>query len=175
MSVRQAILGLLSDGPLHGYELKQLYEHRLVPGGQLNFGQVYTSLDRLNRDGLVVSDHVARAGSPDRKVYSLTAAGQAALAEWLSTPSGVDLDLRNETYLKLMIAERLPDGDPLAVIRIERRSSFERLHEVKQAHVRDGGADQPTTLLLELAALRLEAFLKWLDRCEEVFAQENIP
>src|SRR5438874_13683575 len=133
MSIKYAILGLLADRPLHGYELKAAYEAELVPATQLNYGQVYTTLERLARDGLVAHEVVSQTERPDKKVYALTREGRRELQEWLATPSRLDLDLRNETFLKLVLARRLEDADPLAVLAVERRSCFERLHEVTQA------------------------------------------
>jgi DNA-binding PadR family transcriptional regulator len=175
MSIKHAILGLLSARPLHGYELKSAYEEELVPATQLNYGQVYTTLERLGRDGLVGHEVVNQAERPDKKVYALTSAGRKELREWLTTPSRHDLDLRNETFLKLTLAGRLPGADPLEVLAVERRACFERLHEVRQAAAR---ADQQATsvqtiLLLDLAVLRLEAFLKWLERCEELLKKDR--
>jgi DNA-binding PadR family transcriptional regulator len=118
---------------------------------------------------------VSQSERPDKKVYALTRAGRKELKEWLATPSRLDLDLRNETFLKLMLARRLEDADPLEVLAVERRASFERLHEVTQARVRaerEGEALQ-ANLLLDLAVLRLEAFLKWLDHCEQAFRKEG--
>jgi DNA-binding PadR family transcriptional regulator len=160
---------------LHGYELKAAYEADLVPTAQLNFGQVYTTLDRLAKGGLLTQEVVNQPKQPDKKVYALTRAGRRELQEWLATPSRLDLDLRNETFLKLMLARRLDDFDPLEVLAVERRASFERLHEVTQARRKAGkeGDSLQTTLLLDLAVLRLEAFLKWLDHCEEVFHKEK--
>jgi DNA-binding PadR family transcriptional regulator len=170
MSIKHAILGLLADGPLHGYELKAAYEAELVPATQLNYGQVYTTLDRLHRDGLVTPELVSQSERPDKKVYALTKEGRRALHEWLATPSELDLDLRNETFLKLVLARRFKDADALKVLAVERRSCFERLHEVAQTRARaeKEGASVPAILLLDLAVLRLEAFLKWLERCEEM-------
>lgn len=175
MSIKYALLGLLAERPLHGYELKAAYEAELSPGTQLNFGQVYTTLERLARDGLVEHQVVSQAERPDKKVYALTEAGQRQLREWLVSPSPVDLDLRNETFLKLVLAGRLRGVDPLRVVAVERRACFERLHEVAQARARaeKEGAPAPTVLLLDLAVLRLEAFLKWLDRCEEVCKRKD--
>src|SRR5229473_2665380 len=138
MSIKHAILGLLADGPLHGYELKTAYEENLVPASQLNYGQVYTTLERLGRDGLVAHEVVSQTERPDKKVYALTREGRQQLQEWLTTPSRLDLDLRNETFLKLVLARRLASGvasaprdiDALEVLAVERRSCFERLHEV---------------------------------------------
>jgi DNA-binding PadR family transcriptional regulator len=146
-----------------------------VPSGQLNFGQVYTTLDRLQRDGLVAHEVVSQSERPDKKVYALTEAGRKELHEWLSTPSRLELDLRNETFLKLMLARRLDDADPLAVLATERWACFERLHEVTQSRARAGRDRETlqTLLLLDLAVLRLEAFLKWLERCEEALKKEK--
>jgi DNA-binding PadR family transcriptional regulator len=175
MSIKYAILGMLADRPLHGYELKAAYEEDLVPATQLNYGQVYTTLERLGRDGLVAHEVVSQTERPDKKVYALTDVGRKELNEWLSTPSALDLDLRNETFLKLMLARRLEHANPLAVLAVERRACFERLHEVTQALARadKDKASAQNILLLELAMLRLEAFMKWLDRCEEVFKKKG--
>jgi DNA-binding PadR family transcriptional regulator len=175
MSIKYAILGLLADRPLHGYELKAAYEEDLVPATQLNYGQVYTTLERLARDGLVAHQVVSQAERPDKKVYALTAEGRKQLEAWLQGPSQLDLDLRNETFMKLALARRLRHADPLRVLAVERRSCFERLHEVAQARARaeKEKASLQTTLLLDLAVLKLEAFLKWLDRCEEILKPEG--
>jgi DNA-binding PadR family transcriptional regulator len=175
MSIKHALLGLLADRPLHGYELKAAYEEELVPSGQLNFGQVYTTLERLGRDGLVDHELVSQAERPDKKVYALTRQGRRELRHWLASPSPLELDLRNETFLKLVLARRLADADPLQILDVERRSCFERLHEVGRARARSEkeGASLPTQLLLDLAVLRLEAFLKWLERCDDVLRREG--
>lgn len=174
MSIKHAILGLLADGPLHGYELKTAYQENLVPASELNYGQVYTTLERLGRDGLVAHEVVSQTERPDKKVYALTAEGRNELHDWLESPSPLDLDRRNETFLKLILARRLSSTSPLKVLVVERRSCFARLHEVTQTKARAQmeGASVQTILLLDLAVLRLEAFLKWLERCEEVLKKE---
>jgi DNA-binding PadR family transcriptional regulator len=175
MSIKHAILGLLADRPLHGYELKAAYEEELVPATQLNYGQVYTTLERLTRDGLVAHEVVSQAERPDKKVFALTEGGRKELKDWLATPTRLDLDLRNETFVKLILARRLAKTDPLKVLDVERRSCFQRLHDVAQARARaeKEGASLATMLLLDLAVLRLEAFLKWLEHCEEVLKREG--
>jgi DNA-binding PadR family transcriptional regulator len=172
MSIKHAILGLLAAGPAHGYDLKAAFE-AVVPQTELNFGQVYSTLDRLERALLVTPEVVAQEKQPDKKVYALTAAGRKELQEWLSTPTSHELDVRNETFLKIMLARRLPGADPLAVLAVERRAGFNRLHELMAARTE---AEQKNMgvgrlLPLELTVLRLEAFLKWLDRCEEILAR----
>jgi DNA-binding PadR family transcriptional regulator len=175
VSLKYAILGLLIEGPRHGYELKTLYDDALMPSAKLNFGQVYPTLDRLRRDGCVEQDVVSQDDRPDRKVYSLTEAGRKQVQDWLATPTELNLEVRDETLLKLMVARRLTQADPLGVVRIERRACFARLHEITQARARakeDGGPLQ-TILLLDLAILRLEAFMTWLENCDELLRKEK--
>jgi len=174
MSIKHALMGLLVAGPQHGYELKASLENELVPLSPLNFGQVYSTLDRLERDGLVTHQLVSQEERPDKKVFSLTANGRRELRDWLGSASALSLDLRNETFLKLILARSLQGQvgvpSPAGVVRVERKASFERLHEVAQARFRaqEQGASPEVVLLLDLASFRLEAFVKWLDRCEEV-------
>ncbi len=178
MSIKHAILGLLAEGPMHGYDLATTFDQEVAApasgGKKLNPGQVYSTLERLARDGLVaLLEKVSQEGRPEKAVYTLTEAGRAELYTWLRHPTEHELDLRNETFLKLILARRVKEADPLEVLAIERRACFQRLHEVSQ--VRDlaakKGAQIATLMLLELALLRLDAFLKWLDRCEELLSQ----
>ncbi len=176
MSIKHAILGLLAGGPAHGYDLKAAFE-KVAPATSLNFGQVYTTLERLVRDRLVTPEVVTQEKQPQKTVYAVTEAGRRELREWLATPTRHDLDLRNEVFLKLMLARRLDGADPLEVLALERRACFEQLHQVIGA--RDQAEQQaaaPAQLLpLELAVLRLEAVLKWLDRCEEILSRKEKP
>jgi DNA-binding PadR family transcriptional regulator len=162
---------------LHGYELKAAYEEELVPSPetQLNYGQVYATLERLARDGLVEHEKVSQSERPDKKVYVLTEKGRQQLQDWFAKPAALDLDLRNETFLKLMLALRLREYDPREVLAVERRTAFAKLHEVTQARAEAvrGPASLQTILLLDLAMLRLDAFVKWLDRCEEAMKKEK--
>jgi DNA-binding PadR family transcriptional regulator len=171
--MRHALLGLLAEGPRHGYELKGELEGELVPLTPVNFGQVYSTLDRLQRDGLVTHEAVAQGERPDKKVYSLTEAGRGELYSWMASPSAPSLDLRNETFLKLALSRRFPpvEGGFTAfdVVAVERRAAFEQMHQVARARFQAEEDVLPETgLLLALAAFRLEAFVKWLDECERV-------
>jgi DNA-binding PadR family transcriptional regulator len=174
LSIKFGILGLLADGPVHGYELKAACEE-LVPASPLNFGQVYTTLDRLERDGLVAHEVVNQPERPDRKVFALTAQGRRLLQEWLSTPSPPETNPRHETALKVMLARRLEHADPIKVVSSERRAAFERLREASQERVKARKEKAPlaTVMFLDLTVLQLEAFLKWLDRCEELLREEK--
>ena len=179
MSIQHALLGLLANGPLHGYDLKTAYEGELVPGARLNVGQVYKSLERLGRDGMVTHALVRQDVRPDKKVYEITRAGRQELDRWLERPIDTAIDRRDETFLKLVISRRLRGSDPLRVIRSERRACMARLHEIiaaksevepgKRPAIAPGPSSEAavsTAMLLDLSALRLEANLKWLDNCE---------
>ena len=175
MSIKHAILGLLAEAPGHGYDLRAAFETQLAPQSRLNYGQVYTTLVRLQRDGLVANEVVSQTERPDKKVYTVTDRGRGELSEWLTQPSALELDLRNETYLKIMLARRLEGFDPLETIAIERRACLERMHDVAQARAKTGSSAEPfgTRVLLDLALLRLEAFSKWLERCEELLGEDE--
>jgi DNA-binding PadR family transcriptional regulator len=182
LSIKHALLGLLVDGPLHGYGLKAAYEKELVPGSVLNIGQVYQALDKLEPEGHVTVEIVPQAERPDRKVYTLTASGRRELEDWLSTPSERGLELRNESFLKLMMAWRLSQRtgtrvavDPIVVLDGERRVCLAHLHELTDARARAEKEELalPTLALLELAMQRLTAFHRWLDYIEELLRAES--
>jgi DNA-binding PadR family transcriptional regulator len=173
LSIKHSILGLLLEGPLHGYGLKAAYEKELVPGAVLNIGQVYQALDKLEPEGHVTVEVVPQPERPDRKVYTLTASGREELQRWLATPSERGLELRNESYLKLVLAWRLRPRlgiDPVTVLDRERRVCLGHLHELADAQARaeQEGAALPTLALLELATQRLTAFHQWLERVEQM-------
>jgi DNA-binding PadR family transcriptional regulator len=165
--VRHAVLALLADRPAHGYEIKRGLEERFGSVvAPLNAGQVYTTLQRLQRDELVADDAVAQSGRPDKRVYRLTDAGRQALGEWLGVPSA-PTRLRDDFFMKLVFAQSLGLADPAALIARQREAYLRSLGELERV-LADGGADGTTALVVEGAALHLEADLKWLDRCEEV-------
>src|SRR3954470_2845523 len=114
--MRHAVLALLADEPAHGYEIRRGLEERfgavLAP---INAGQVYTTLQRLERDELVSDDAVAQAGRPDKRVYRLTEAGRRALEEWLGTASA-PTRLRDDFFMKLVFAHAIGIADPRELI-----------------------------------------------------------
>jgi DNA-binding PadR family transcriptional regulator len=174
--VRNIFLGLLAHKPAHGYELKQLIEGLFgavlpTPG----VGQIYTTLQRLERGGLVRSAAVAQEGRPDKRVYELTPRGEAAVAEWLDTPAAAP-DLRDEFFVKLAVRRRAGqagDGakagrDPLVLIDAQRQAylvSLRRMNELVAAM--EAAGNESGALLAEGMILHLEADLKWLDMCED--------
>jgi DNA-binding PadR family transcriptional regulator len=169
------LLALLAVGRDHGYELKQAIEEVFgVAWPPVNIGQIYTTLARLERDGLVESEHVPQDGRPDKRVYSLTDAGRVTLRDWIDEPVG-GAHLKDEFYTKLVLA-RLPGvtrldgaGDPIALIQRQRREYLAIVRQLNLALLRQeeaGERGSSAALLIEGALFHIEADLKWLDLCE---------
>ena len=165
--MRYPVLALLAASPAHGYEIKRGLEERFgAVIAPLNAGQVYTTLQRLERDELVADDAVAQSGRPDKRVYRLTDAGRRALEEWLGTASA-PTRLRDDFFMKLTFASAIGIADPHELIARQRAAYLRSLGELERV-LADGHEDETTILVVEGAALHLEADLRWLDRCEEV-------
>ena len=169
--MRYPVLASLAAAPAHGYEIKRRLEERFGSAvAPLNIGQVYTSLQRLQRDSLV-EDEEAREGGRDRRVYRLTDAGRAALEEWVGTASG-PTRLRDDFFMKLVFAREIGLAEPAELIARQRARYLGALRDLENV-LAGGDADTTTALVVEGAALHLEADLKWLDRCEAVLGREN--
>src|SRR6195952_3607925 len=119
MSVRHALLALLSDGPKYGLQLRQEFEARTGEVWPLNVGQVYTTLQRLERDGMVESDDGAADGP--QKGFRITADGAAELGTWLRTPPELGSPPRDELVIKVLVARRVPGIDVHDLIQTHRR------------------------------------------------------
>jgi len=119
MSVRHAMLALLSEGPKYGLRLREEFEDRTGEVWPLNVGQVYTTLQRLERDGLVESDGSGEDGP--QKAFRITSEGERELAGWLRTPPDLSSPPRDELVMKVLIALRVPGTDPHEVIQAHRR------------------------------------------------------
>jgi DNA-binding PadR family transcriptional regulator len=163
--MREAILALLAKEPAHGYELRQRLTRALGPIGEvLSPGQVYITLSRLERAGLVRSDQVAQATAPDKKVYEVTARGREQVATWL-----LDVSWRKvapaEFHLKLVAAAATGLADPIALIDAQRRDLLRRLRDVQRL-AQEVSVDDDSGLILEGSALRLQADVRWLEACE---------
>lgn len=161
--MRFPLLALLAGGPAHGYELKQALEQRfgsVLP--PVNAGQIYTTLARLERDGLVGDDAVAQNGRPNKRVYSLTAAGHVELTGWVAdaTPAA---RLKDDFFMKLVLAKAAGIADPGELIARQRSAYLQALRDLDDIAT----DDEVSALLVEGAALHLEADLKWLDLCEQ--------
>jgi DNA-binding PadR family transcriptional regulator len=165
-AVKYALLSLLTDEPRHGYDLKGAFEELLGGSWPLNVGQVYTTLARLERDGLVRSEVVPQDLVPDRKVYEITPAGREELDAWIDEPSEGPVRLRDELYVKVLIQNVIKGGDAWRVIARQRQRHLQTLAELS-AVLEDGELPTAARLIVEGAMLHVEADLQWLDLCEE--------
>lgn len=171
--MRFAFLALLAQRPAHGYELKQQLEEtfgELLP--PLNPGQVYTTLSRLERDGLVSSDEIPE-DTRNKRVYALTPDGTAALERW-TQESPVPARLKDEFFMKLVLAVRTGIADPRTLLERRRAECLQALRDLNDLATNgDGPEGAAAELLVEGAALHLEADLRWLERCTERLIKES--
>jgi DNA-binding PadR family transcriptional regulator len=164
---QEVVLALLAKEPSHGYELRARLGQALGPlGDAINAGQVYVTLGRLEKAGMVVSEHAAGLPDrPDRKMYALTAAGQQRVAGWLAEVSWPKPDLA-EFHLKLVAAAAAGLADPVAIVDAQRRELLRRLRDAQRAAIAEPDRSD-AGLLLEGIVLRLQADLRWLEACEQ--------
>ena len=166
MPVRDVILSLLAKEPAHGYELRQRLVQALGPaGGELNPGQVYVTLSRLERAGLVVAREVAQPSQPDKKVYELTASGLERVMEWFNDLSWSKV-APLEFHLKLVAAAATRLTDPVALVDSQRLELLRELRQLQELALRES-PDSDGALLLEGASLRLQADIRWLEVCQQ--------
>lgn len=170
MSVRQALLALLEEGPMYGYQLRTEFERRTGATWPLNVGQVYTTLARLERDGLVAG---AGDDGDGHVVYEVTSAGREEVATWFTTPVGRTAPPRDELAIKLALAVTVPGVDVGSVIQQQRSATISALQDYTRlkrdrdpAGADQGGADLAWGLVLESLIFAAEAEVRWLDHCE---------
>jgi len=163
MSIRHALLALLSEGPKYGLQLREEFEARTGEVWPLNVGQVYTTLQRLERDGLVESE-----GDDDgpQKAFQITQGGAAELAEWLRTPPDLSAPPRDELVIKVLIAVHLPGTDVHEVIQAHRRYLIQLMQ--RWTRIKEGDAEDDLRLALAVDAelFRLDSVIRWLDAAE---------
>lgn len=169
MSVRQALLALLEQGPMYGYQLRSEFEQRTGSTWPLNVGQVYTTLTRLERDGLVEG-----AGTDDEGhvIYEVTDSGRDAVALWFTTPVARTQPPRDELAIKLALAVTVSGVDVGTLIQQQRSATMSALQDYTRLK-RDGRAAAPTqpsdmawSLVLDSLVFAAEAEIRWLDHCE---------
>lgn len=162
MSVRNALLALLSEGPKYGLQLRQEFEARTGEVWPLNVGQVYTTLQRLERDGLVASD-----GDDDgpQKRYSITTEGDDELGQWLRTPSE-DAPPRDDLVIKVLVATQVPGVDVHEVIQVHRRHLVEVMQRYTAVKAGAREDDVALALVVDAELFRVEAAVRWLDSTE---------
>src|SRR6202158_1210939 len=154
---QEAMLALLAKEPAHAYQLRARLDDALGPLGEgLNAGHIYVTLSRLERAGLVVVEEPCAAPDhSDRKLYTLTPAGQERVAQWLSELSWPKPDLA-EFHLKLIAAAAAGLADPISIVGAQRRELLRRLRDAQRAAMGEP-ADSDASLLLEGIVLRLQA------------------
>ncbi|WP_406249648.1 PadR family transcriptional regulator [Microbacterium sp. M] len=170
MSVRQSLLAILDQGPCYGYQLRAEFDRRTGSTWPLNVGQIYNTLERLERDGLV------SRGEPDEQghvYWQITDAGSAEVASWLSSPVERGQATRDELAIKLAVAATLPGIDVAAVIQTQRTASLRQLQILNRAKFA-GGDDSPEelawSLVIDSMVFAAEAEVRWLDHTEQRLA-----
>ena len=164
MSVRHALLALLSEGPKYGLQLRQEFESRTGDVWPLNVGQVYTTLQRLERDGLVESDETAEEGP--QKGFHITADGQAELDNWLRTPPDLSSPPRDELVIKVLVALALPGVDVHEVVQVHRRYLVEVMQQWTRLKEDESRFDLNFALVVDAELFRLDSLVRWLDTAD---------
>ena len=159
MSVRHSLLAILAQGQCYGHQLRQEFDRRTGGTWSINAGQVYQTLDRLERDKLIETAGVDGEG---RELYAITPAGRAEVSAWLESP--VLRVERDELAIKLALAVTLPGTDAAAVIAAQRHASSSALAIVSAASAGDVGE----AIVLASLVATATADLGWLDEVERL-------
>lgn len=178
MSIRNGLLALLLEGRAYGNQLRTDFEERTGGTWPLNIGQVYQTLDRLVRDGLVVAEDVRTADLPvqARSLYRITDAGQAEVLAWFADPVARGPAPRDELAIKLAVAMCSPRADVSRMIDVQRAATMGALHELTvvkrgQLAADPTRASEPWMLILDRMIFDTEAELRWLDHCESALVR----
>lgn len=161
MATSEVVLALLRRGPAHGYDVKQDHDAWFPDSRPLAFGQVYATLGRLERDGLVEVVETRTDGGPEKIVYALTAAGEEHLAGWLAAPSELGATGADEIVRKAVAALRTGD-DPARFLAAQRAAHLRRMHELNEDPA-DAAGDEVARLARDHLIAHLDADLRWLD------------
>ena len=163
MSVRHALLALLSDGPKYGLQLRHEFEARTGEVWPLNVGQVYSTLQRLERDGLVESDEEVEG---PQKGYAITADGSRELTTWLQTPPELAQPPRDELLIKVLVAVQVPGIDVHEVVQVHRRHLIELMQRYTAVKADAPEDDVALALVVDAELFRIEAAVRWLDAAD---------
>ncbi|GAA2984560.1 DNA-binding PadR family transcriptional regulator [Microbacterium terrae] len=171
MSVRQSLLAILDQGPCYGYQLRAEFDRRTGSTWPLNVGQIYNTLDRLERDGLVAKGEVDEQG---HVYWEITDAGSAEVAAWLGSPVERSGGTRDELAIKLAVAATLPGVDVTEVIQTQRRASLSQLQSLQRAKYAGADPNGPEelawALVIDSMIFAAEAEVRWLDHTEQRLA-----
>jgi DNA-binding PadR family transcriptional regulator len=177
MPIRHGLLALLERGPMYGYQLRTEFEASTGATWPLNIGQVYTTLSRLERDGLVT--HAGGTGDTDgngKVTYRLTSAGRDELEHWFLTPLEHASRPRDELAIKLAMALTTPGVDVRAVVQKQRTATLRALRELTRRKVQaDELTDAAWLLVNESMIFQAEAEARWLDHCEAQLTGDGRP
>lgn len=161
MSIRHGLLALLERGHMYGYQLRASFEAETGATWPLNIGQVYTTLNRLERDGLVRSLPDSNGG---QRPYEITDSGRAELTLWFATPIAHSDRPRDELAIKLALAITTPGVDVRTVVQTQRAATMRTLQQLTRLKKNDG--ELSWRLVLDSLIFQAEAELRWLDHCE---------
>ncbi|HAY84333.1 MAG TPA: PadR family transcriptional regulator [Chloroflexi bacterium] len=168
--MKYLFLALLSKQPTHGYDLLQTYEQlfsAVLP--PLNAGQIYTTLSRLERDGLVQKFTVEQVGKPDKQIYQLTDQGRQTLTDWFIEPL-TGPRLKDNFFIKLISAQISHLAQTQQLIEGQRKQYLQSMHDLNNLALSKEISENPNKfLLIQGAILHLKADLTWLDLCEDAF------
>ena len=170
MSIKFAILALLAERPRHGYQIKSEFDRRTNHSWPLNIGQVYTTLERLERDGLCVRGEENQDG---RVIVTITEEGRHAVDEWFGNPVVQDTPPRNEIAIKLAIAASTKGRDVAGIVQAQRRVTVSALQQYRQVRRTIAEDDLAGQLILERMVFDAEAEIRWLDHCESKAVQAS--
>jgi DNA-binding PadR family transcriptional regulator len=164
VSVPHALLALLSGGPKYGLRLQNEFESRTGEVWPLNVGQVYTTLQRLERDGLVETDD----GDAERsqKRYRITREGDRELTDWLQTPPDLVPPPRDELVIKVLVALEVPGTDVHEILQVHRRHVVEVMQRYTRIKAAAGEDDVTLALVADAELFRLEGIVRWLDAAD---------
>ncbi|MEV0395643.1 PadR family transcriptional regulator [Polymorphospora rubra] len=164
MTIRHGLLALLERQPMYGYQLRAAFEESTGATWPLNIGQVYTTLARLERDGLV---RPLPENDGGQRPYEITDAGRAEVVDWFGTPISRTDRPRDELAIKLALALTTPGVDVRAVVQTQRTATMRTLQELTRLKVRDDRpGDLSWRLVLDSMIFQAEAEIRWLDHCE---------
>jgi DNA-binding PadR family transcriptional regulator len=169
MSVPHALLALLSEGPKYGMRLQNEFESRTGEVWPLNIGQVYTTLQRLERDGLVEADS---DGERSQKRYRITSAGAQELGEWLRRPPELVPPPRDELVIKVLVALQVPGIDIHEILQAHRRQAIEVMQRYTRVKADAAESDVALALVADAELFRLEAIVRWLDAADVRLKQQ---
>ncbi|MCM2423780.1 PadR family transcriptional regulator [Streptomyces sp. SID13666] len=165
--MRLPLLALLAAGPAHGYELKQGLEKLFGAAyPQPNIGQIYVTLGRLEKAGLIAGEDIVQPDRPNKRIYELTEAGRESVDAWFEEPSPTPR-VRDDFFMKLALAPRTGRADQVTLINKQRRHYLNLMRALSKLAAGEDQDNRIAQLLIEGASLHLQADLDWLERCQE--------